>query len=124
MAFDLVKEEKGFVFRFRGALTMPEVLEVDRIAWEDPDWDKHQYEIWNFLEAEVSTFTPEDALIAATIDNVSFEVTRDLMVAMIAVEKDVLKLCRVYIDATDIAPGNVRIFKTESDARAWIGQHV
>ena len=70
MSYELIDEDKGLLFRFSGDVTFDELTLANQEGWEHPDWDKHQYQIWDYMNASTLTGSELQFKMMSSMDKV------------------------------------------------------
>jgi hypothetical protein len=121
MAYQMIVEDDGFVFRFRGVVTLDEVMEANREWYYRTDLDQYRYQIWDFGNVDRIDMDEFDAKVVAVLDGMPYRLDRTLQLALIGTGDDIINLFKEYASTLDNDKFDTRVFKDEPEARKWIG---
>ena len=126
MSYQLFDEGSGLVFRFSGDITYQEITVANHEGWEHPGWEKHQYQIWDFLNAKSLASNELEAKMTASMDKAHTRVTqsrlsRPMKVAFVSDNEHFIKLMEAYVAESESENMEARIFADEANAREWVG---
>lgn len=120
MGYEVIWENRGVVKRYFGHVTDRELTQGVIETEADSRFDGLRYAINDFLACESFAVTPGSAEEIAIMDRGASFSNPYIRIAVIAVQPEIIELVEVYANS----PLNVyptRIFSTEQEARAWIG---
>lgn len=121
MSYELKYSDNGFVVRFRGMVTIEELNKANGEIQGHFNFDDHNYQIVDLLDADLSSVTEEDAEFPAETDSIASQTRRNVKVALIAREKHALNIVMSYVQyARALIPNwQFDIFSTREDALNW-----
>ena len=120
MAYQMIVEDDGFVFRFYGVVTIGEVMEASREWYYRTDLDQYRYHIWDFGNVDRMDMDECDAKVVAMMDNMPLRLNRKQQLALIGTGDDIISLFVEYASSLDNDKIVTRVFKDEPEARKWI----
>ena len=120
MAYQMIVEDDGFVFRFYGVVTIGEVMEASREWYDRTDLDQYRYHIWDFGNVDRMDMDECDAKVVAMMDNMPLRLNRKQQLALIGTGDDIISLFVEYVSSLDNDKIVTRVFKDEPEARKWI----
>ncbi|MFP6743408.1 MAG: hypothetical protein VCD33_17590 [Alphaproteobacteria bacterium] len=118
--YEIIDEGIGLLFRFRGDIATKEIMAANTEGWEHPNWQKHQYQIWDYSGVGVMIMDEPDSLAFAKMDSVAFQNTLPMKIGFIAVSKQIIDLCETYVATLDAEKSEARVFSDEATARQWL----
>jgi len=123
MPYKLEFEGRGFCVRHTGHVTFDEIAEANDIILDHDAWDTHDYQIWSYLEASALDGEKREARVISSVDEMSSKRHRvkPIKVAFVSTNAKTNELIEGYIDTVDDNLFPSRIFRTEDEARAWVG---
>lgn len=122
MPFNIKWEDRGFVREFYGIVNSGEVMESDRIFYEDPRSDTAKYQITDFSNARPGQVEDEHIAKIAGFDIGASITSPNLKVAFVTSDQYVKDLCQKYIDISLKAntTWEFKIFEDMESARNWV----
>ncbi len=123
MAYELIDEGRGFFVRQTGHVTFDEIAEVNDLLLSHDKWDSHEYQIWSYLDAWAVEGDTRDGRVISRVDNMSLGKSHEtpIKVAFVSTNSKTNEVITSYIATVDPERVKGRLFRTEADARAWIG---
>ena len=121
MSYKLSYSEYGFVLRFKGNITIEELNNANGRIHGHVNFDFHRYQIIDFLSADISSITSNQAKEPAAMDAVACLTLWRVKVAFVAVENKTLSVINDYIaEVRQLIPRwEFDIFSTCEDALRW-----
>jgi hypothetical protein len=120
MPYQIVDEGDGLVLRISGDVSFEEITAANQEGWEHPEWDKHQYQIWDFKKIRTFGVNEEDALLSAYMDNAHTQHTKLIKAAFIADDQTTINILKAYIAGVKSENLEAQIFADETEARKWV----
>jgi len=122
MSYELIDEDKGLLFRFSGDVTFDELTLANQEGWEHPDWDKHQYQIWDYMNASTLTGSELQFKMMSSMDKVHSQQTQPMKFALISDNQQIITVLESYTTVSQNEKMESRLFSDEETAREWISQ--
>lgn len=121
MSYEFSYNERGFVLRFKGNVTIEELNEANGKIHGHAKFDYHRYQIIDLLEANLSSVTKEDAKEPAATDAIASLRKWNVKVVLVAIKSDAVKAAKNYVErAQRLAPTwKFEIFSNFEDALRW-----
>ena len=122
MSYELRYTEPGFWVDFTGNVSIEELNRANGEIQSHYGFESHKYQLINFLDADLSSVTEEDAEFPAVTDSAASKMTRHCVkVAFIVKESYALNIVNCYVQyARQLVPNwKFGVFSTRDDAMKW-----
>lgn len=122
MSYELSYNDRGFVIRFKGDVTIEELNDANGKIHGHAKFDYHRYQIVDLLDADLSSVSGEDAKVPAVTDYIASLRKWNVKVALVAVKSPALNAANNYAEqARQLTPTwKFKIFSTFEDALKWV----
>jgi hypothetical protein len=121
MSHQITWESRGSIIECSGLFDIGELQEANGILHGHEGFDRHTYQIWDLLNADMSTISEEDMLEPSAMDDVASMSTPRMKIALVVNDDYAVKLCESY--SKSIGEFNskweCRLFDSMGDARQW-----
>ena len=115
--------DEGFIASFYGSISMDDIHDVIGKLHGHVEFDDHHYQIFDFLNADLSNIVLSEPEEAASMDYFASRSSRsNVKVALIACGSHAIELCSSYIDESKSmgSPWLFGIFNSLTDAKSWV----
>ena len=114
--------KNGYHLQFSGAISMKELELANAKIHEHEEFDTHRFQLFSFLNADLSLVTEEGSESLAAADFGSSLSRGNVKIALVAKEKTTINLCKEYQKVTEKLQSSwkVRIFSELQQAHAWV----
>lgn len=121
MSYQIVWEERGVYWKFKGIMTGEELLKCNHSFYGDSRFDMARYQIIDMLEVESFDIKDDAMEEIAVMDMAASRTNPLIVVAVVATKLEAKHLVEIYASTTgNGAPWESKIFESVSDARIWI----
>jgi hypothetical protein len=122
MAVNIEWKKNGIIAKFVGKVTIQEINESNRVMHGDARFDDLQYQISDFLEADPSLVSFDDALVPAATDLGASRTVHEMKIALIIQEPTAVELGKHYIEISKKlgSPWQFALFSCMEDAMKWV----
>ena len=122
MSYELSYSNRGFVVIFKGNVTIEEINDANGDIHGHANFDNHNYQIVDFLDADLSSVEMEDAEIAAQTDCIASRTRWNVKVSFVVREAYALKIVNSYVNyAQQLIPTwKFGVFSTQEEALKWV----
>lgn len=123
MSYTLGYSDNGFHVSFHGDVSIDEINCANGEIQGHDDFDCHRYQLIDFLDANLSSVTPEDAEFPAVTDSVASRTTQlYVKVAFVVQESYALSIVNSYVNyARRLIPKWMfGVFSSRNSALDWI----
>lgn len=122
MAYQITYKERGSIVNCSGTLNIQEINEANGVLHGHESFDKHRYQIWNLLNADMSQITEEEMNEPAATDLAAGLSVFKMKVALVVRDNYAVKLCENYRNVVRELGSNweCQIFNSMNDAQKWI----
>ena len=123
MFHQITWEKDGVFVECKGDLTIQYIHKVNGLLHGDERFEGHKYQVWDFLNSNLSQITLDEMKEPAAIDLVASAYAKKVRVAIIVQEPHSVKLMRYYCDLCneDDSQWRARNFDNSADANKWVG---
>ncbi len=120
MKADLSYKQGGFVAEFHGDIDDADVTLVNDRIYASPDFDEHNYQLFDFSDASLVA-DPKSMKMVAAIDSAAAITREGVRVATVVTDPDSLAMAKLYVDhSLNMNPSWLfEIFDDRSEAEAW-----
>ncbi len=121
MAYKVAWADHVVIVTFDGATDIREINEANGGLHGDARFDDLQLQIFDFLEADLSSVLERDAAQPAATDMVAAGFTREMKVASVARDPHTVVVCNEYIERSKSygIAWEFGVFSCVDDAMAW-----
>lgn len=120
MPYNIEYEETGVYVCFTGDCTYKEILDATIMLWENPKFEKIQYEIFDYLGVTSIDISEYDAVELAVRDRVASKMTRRNKIAVVATLPEILVHSETYGKTLEAAKVAQFVTESLSEAREWV----
>ena len=122
MPYELIWEERGFVFRFSGVASDQDLRQSNIDAFDDPRFADIDYQIADFTDVTRLDFSSAVIRWSANWDRQASKRNPSIRVAIVGEDKLVIRLANMYRTLLDLqeGPWEQGQFATVDEARAWL----
>ena len=114
--------EKGLHRTFSGNITGKEILDSNLALHGDPRFDHIDYVLNDFLSIDGFEITIGDVNIISTVDNVAAISKKNLKIAIVANNTELLQWIDAYLEMMQGSPYTAAVFSQHDDALKWVEQ--
>lgn len=122
MAYQIIWENRGVFVDCSGKLTIQDIHEANGELHGDKRFDDHRYQVWDFLESDLSSIKMDEMEEPAATDLVASSYAPNVKVAIVVSESYAVELTSHYraTSLEDNSNWECELFKTMNAARKWI----
>ena len=120
MPYKITWEEKGMLIKWFGQATAAENIQSNGEIYGDERFDNIKYQIADFLDADLTKFSDKDASVIAILENQASIWNKNLKVAHITKDKEVIRLIKIYEAQMEKSGWQFMIFDNLKEAREWV----
>ena len=122
MPYDISTEPDGFYVEHTGHVSFDEIAEANDVLIDHPAYDRHRYQIWNYLGAGAIAGEKRDSRVISKVDDMSLRraSANTVKVAFVVTNAKSIEFINSYLDDVDPAQIDGRIFRTLAEARDWV----
>ncbi len=115
-------EKQGVYRKVTGSITGAEYISAVEEVSSAPSFETIRYVINDLLEVTEQNLTTDDIEYMAAIDSAASKTNPNIVIAIIATEKQIQALAKLYGDISKrlVSPYRTEIFTNTEDARAWV----
>lgn len=112
---------QGFILVFDGLTTLDDINDANGKLQGLENFDRHKYQIWNLLNADLSTITTTEIKEPAAYDWAASLAVPNVKATMVGTEQAVIELWDAYVEQSKKmgSPWNFERFSNFSDALKW-----
>lgn len=121
MSYTFHWENDGYMVTLTGKSSVEEINEANGALQGDYRFDAHKYQIWNQLEADLSSVDIRGASEPASIDGVASSYRPKIKIALVTKEDNAIEFAKEYIVQSKIFNPTwvIQIFDNMDDATKW-----
>jgi len=120
MAYDIIWEEKGVYWKYRGRVTGKEIVEASTSIYGDPRFITLKYKFVDFLDAE-SIDIDRDQLALIAYQHLAAERSNPYIKNAILIKAG-QKIADDFAAFFDKSSWEIRIFYDQDEADQWVGR--
>ncbi len=120
MPYKIVWEEKGVYIKSTGIVIANENLQLNGEIYGNKNFDTIEYQIANFLDADVSAFNDKEISVIARLESSASIWNKKLKVAHVTKDPEFIRLIKVYENQLEKSGWQFMIFDTVEKARKWV----
>ena len=118
-------QNMGFVAQFRGLITLYDIYKINKEIYGHPEFANHLFQIFDLSEAKIKPDEEASQILSehAAIDLASSYTNKNVKVATIATDPEIIKLITIYEEESRKfeSPWEFATFDNFDDAMNWIG---
>ena len=124
MAYELIWEDRGVVWRYRDVIAVDEVIQANLNIYPDPRFETLEYQLVIFSELVVYEPTAASVRRVAEMDASAALRNPNLVVGVVGIQALLRGITNLYRLRHEAAEGSWRIdyFESEKAARQWIAE--
>ena len=114
--------EQGSVISLWGPISIKDINDLNATLYGSPEFDHHNYQIWDFLNADLSQISVEEVDEPAAMDSASEQSVPKMRVACVVLENHAVNLCLHYKKMIHElgSKWECQLFDSMEDARRWV----
>ena len=122
MSYSVTYKNNGFFLTHKGLITIDEIHEANGLIHGHAEFDFHNYQIINLLDADFSKISQRKSIEPAATDLVASKIQSKVNVALVVSEAKAVKFCELYIleSNQNSSPWNFEIFSELEAALQWV----
>ena len=120
MSYEVIWEEKGIYWKYKGILTGDDILQSNMDIYGDSRFDKLRYQLVDMLDVESFDVDTEAMEEVTVMDAAASQTNPRLIVAVVATHSQAMRLVKLYKSTTGSAPWETEVFESVEAARGWI----
>ena len=120
MAYDIIWEEKGVYWKYRGSVTGKEIVEASTSIYGDPRFITLKYKFVDFLDAD-SIDIDKDQLALIAYQHLAAERSNPYIKNAILI-KTGEKIADSFAAFFDKSSWEIKVFHDRDEANQWVGR--
>ncbi len=122
MAYQITYSDRGSIVECSGVFTMQDLHKANGALHGHERFEKHTYQIWNLLNADLSQITEEEMIEPAATDHAAELSVPKMKVALIVRDAHAAKLCESYREniAEFGTMWKCQLFDSMNEAQEWV----
>jgi hypothetical protein len=120
MSYEVIWEEKGIHWKYKGVMSNNDLLQSNQSIYGDPRFDKMRYQIVDMLDVESFEVDLETMEEVTVMDMAASKTNPLVIVAVVATRLQAKRFIEIYETTAGGAPWNTELFESVEEARAWI----
>jgi len=104
---------------FYGTIDTNKFIFVRNLFISDKRFDLMNYQLWDFRHANAAKLSKVDISVLAALDITSSIWNKEMMIAFIATEPNIIDLFTSYIRVMEESSWSIKLFDCEKDAQNW-----
>lgn len=120
MPYTIKYEPNGVYVAFTGQISFKEILQATYEFWQQPDFERMDYEIFDYLDVTSLEISEYDAVEMAVRDDVASKITRRSQIAIVTTLPAIIEQTDIYRRTLKDKSVEVLVTDTVDDARKWI----
>lgn len=120
MPYKIIWEDKGIYIKWFGIISAEENIRLNGEIYGTKLFETIDYQIGDFLDAEYATFSERDIYIIATLEKQASRWNKNLKVAHIANDPEIINAIRSYELNMRESGWEFGLFDNLEDARKWV----
>lgn len=122
MSYQIIWEEKGVFVEFGENASGKEVIKVDDILYSHDNFEKMNYQLWDFTKSKEFIFSDEEMEIIGALDKAASVWNKRMLVTIVAIDNDFRESIEIYKKQIAGIGWACELFDNIDSARKWINQ--
>lgn len=120
MTFNINWDKNGVYVKFRGEVTAQDLIDANNYVISNANFEKINYQIFDFLHIDKFNVTSYDINIIGTMDKAQTDFKNKMNIAVISQDDYIDEIIKEYDQLMSGTNWVTKIFSSVEEARIWV----